>query len=126
MGLVHAGFRGECSLPGALISGALVIRVGRLWSSGEYRRLRVEWESRRRGLAGSGTLLGPEETDRSLGALMVLGGLFSPGLVSCHTGWDAALLVGVGFGCLVVGWAGCLVVVCELHSGREHLCGQVV
>lgn len=111
----------ECLVRGVLISGALVIRVGRFWSSGEYRRgLSAEWESRRRGLAGSGTLLGPEETDRMLGAFVVLGGLFSPGLVSCHTGSSVVL------GCLVVGWAGCLVVVCELHSGREHLCGQVV
>ena len=42
-------------------------------------------------------------------------------------GWSPVIPVrAVVLGCLVVGWAGCLVVVCELHSGREHLCGQVV
>ena len=32
---------------------------------------------------------------------------------------------GLWWGCLVVGGVGVRFVVCELHSGREHLCGQV-
>ncbi|GAB3899430.1 hypothetical protein GCM10027612_70430 [Microbispora bryophytorum subsp. camponoti] len=118
----------ECLVRGVLISGALVIQL--VVVAGSVSTAAFGW-SGKAGFGGCGwlgTLLGPEETDRFAWLLLcavVVAGLFSPGLVSCHTG-RGLRVVSRGFGCLVVGWAGCLVVVCELHSGREHLCGQVI
>ncbi len=122
-----SGFRGVCSLPGALISGALVIQLVVVAGSvgtavimpltgcgrGVGRRMSGGW-------GWLGTLLGPEGTGRSPAALCVVGGfsvVFLLGLVSCHTGLGLVLVVACGWLWVVglgVWWWGGLVSGCCL------------
>jgi hypothetical protein len=125
-------------VPGGLVGGALVIRVG--WagpvaSTASRVRCVGRGNAAVMGSAGSGTLLGPEEMGRERNPAFPLcvgvGGGF---VLSVPLGgtdrpsYRVAGCVDPGFsgvcvGCcgLVAGAVGWLFVVCELHSGREHL-----
>jgi hypothetical protein len=142
---VHVAFIGVCSVRDALISGALVIQSGcggrlvstawpPVWGLGSGKLVVVV-------VAGLGTLLGPEGTGRLawsplwwwLRVCPWWGGVCffwcGAGLLPYRSGVLLGLPCWVGLcaGLRVFGggWGRLLFVVCELHSGREHLCGQV-